>query len=98
GNFDPDQPMLREEMAYVLAKVAEYCKVSVPDTVVDLKTRFTDSATIDSKYASYVTTTIKLGLMQGMSATTFEGHGTVTRAQAATVLVNMCKTFGFIDK
>jgi len=98
GNFDPDQPMLREEMAYVLAKVAEYCKISVPNTVVDLKTRFTDSATIDSKYASYVTTVIKLGLMQGMSATTFEGQGTVTRAQAATVLVNMCKAFGFIDK
>gem|GEM_PF-4795977 len=98
GTFKPDQPMLREEMAYVLAKVAEYCKITVPDTVVDLKTRFTDSSTIDSKYASYVTTTVKLGLMQGMSAMTFEGQGTVTRAQAATVLVNMCKAFGIIDK
>ena len=93
----PNQPMSREEMAYVLAKAAEYCKIKIPNTDIDIKTKFTDANSIDSKYASYVTNTVKLGLMQGMSATTFEGKGTVTRAQAATVLVNMCKAFGYID-
>ncbi|MCL2773662.1 MAG: S-layer homology domain-containing protein [Oscillospiraceae bacterium] len=96
-NINPNQPMLREEMAYVLAKAAEYCKIKIPDTTFDLNTKFTDASSIDSQYASYVTNTIKLGLMQGMSATTFEGKGNVTRAQAATILVRLAKLLGYID-
>jgi hypothetical protein len=33
--------------------------------------------------------------MQGMTATTFDGKGSVTRTQAATFLVNMYKAFGY---
>jgi hypothetical protein len=94
--FNPNTPILREEMAYILSKVASYC--NIPTSSVNLQTKFTDYSTISTKYTSYVSNTVALGLMQGMSATTFEGKGSATRAQAATVLVNMVKKFNYIDQ
>lgn len=97
AEFKPNQAMTREEMAYVLARAAEYCGVK-PTKKVVLKDKFTDSDSINNSYAKYVETAVSLELMQGMNATTFEGEGTITRAQAATVLVRMCKLFDWIDK
>jgi hypothetical protein len=96
NEIKPNQSINREEMAYVLAKCAEYCKVTA-DSKIDLKTRFEDFATIDGKYIQYAEQTVSLKLMQGMSAVSFSGKGMVTRAQAAEVLVNMCKIFDWID-
>ena len=97
ADFKPNQAMTREEMAYVLAKAAEYCSIKASKTI-DLKERFTDSATVSNQYTKHVETAVALGLMNGMSETTFEGKGTITRAQAATVLVRMCKLFSWIDE
>jgi hypothetical protein len=96
NEFNPNQIIRREEIAYIISKAAEYAgKKSAEE--VDLNERFTDVSTIDIKYRKHVETAVKLKLMQGMSAATFEGKGTVTRAQAATVLVNMCRIFNLID-
>jgi hypothetical protein len=96
NEIKPNQSINREEIAYILAKCAEYCKVTA-DSKIDLKTRFEDFATIDDKYIQYAEQTVSLKLMQGMSAVSFSGKGAVTRAQAAEVLVNMCKIFDWID-
>lgn len=96
AEFKPNQPITREEMAYVLSRAATYCGIKTSYTI-ELSERFTDASTINGNYARYVENAVSLKLMQGMSATTFDGKGMVTRAQAATVLVRMCQTFGWIE-
>jgi len=97
GEFKPELTLTREEMAYILAKAAGYAKVPVPDVKLNLSEKFTDISTISTKYISSVSMTVKLRLMQGTSETTFEGKNFVTRAQAATVLLNLCRAFGYAD-
>jgi hypothetical protein len=93
--FKPNQTMTREEMAYVLARAANYNNVA-PNTRVNISERFTDSSTISSQYTSFVVTTVSLGLMEGTNIG-FESKGKITRAEAATVLVRMCKLFDWIE-
>lgn len=97
GEFNPNLTLTREEMAYILAKAAGYAKVPIPDINLVLSDRFKDIYTINPKYISSVSTTVKLRLMQGTSETTFEGKNYVTRAQTATVLLNLCRAFGYVD-
>ena len=66
NEVNPNQPLLREEMAYILAKAAEYCEMQYTESV-DLKSKFIDSEIIDFKYIQYVENTVALKLMQGMS-------------------------------
>jgi hypothetical protein len=96
NEFKPNQPMLREEMAYVLEKAAEYAKITSDKKIV-FSERFTDSATVSAKYINSVEKIVSLGLMEGMSSTTFDGQGKITRAQAATILVRLTKLLNFID-
>jgi len=92
----PDQPMTREEVAYILAKAAAYVGFTT-DSKVDLENRFEDADIISEVYAKYVEATVALELMHGMTAATFGADGTFTRAQAATVLVRFCRALGWMD-
>jgi hypothetical protein len=87
-NFNPDQAMTREEMAYVLSRAAIYCKIK--EVKGDL-TVFTDAANIHIDLKRHVENAVGLKLMNGMTAATFEAKGNMTRAQAATVLIRFCQ-------
>jgi len=94
--LNPDQAITREEMAYVLARAANYAKLTTNATV-DLEERFTDADMIGEAYASYVQTTVALKLLEGRRADRFSADSTLTRAEAATVLVRFCRALGWID-
>jgi hypothetical protein len=94
--FRPNQPMLREEMAYVLARAADYAKATTDKKTV-LSERFADRSTVSPEYVSSVERVVSLDFMNGMSATAFDGKGSITRAQSATILVRLARLAGYID-
>jgi hypothetical protein len=96
NEIKPNQPLLREEMAYILEKAMKYAKITSDKKIV-FSERFTDSITVSAEYTSSVEEIVSVGLMEGMTSTTFEGQGKVTRAQAATILVRLAKLLDFID-
>jgi hypothetical protein len=95
--FKPDQPITREEMAYVLARAATYIKLE-PKSTIDVAARFTDYDTINASYTDHVKTAVSLELLKGKGLeSTFVPKDTLTRAEAATVLVRFCKLAEWID-
>ena len=80
-------------MAYILAQAAAYMKV--PVTL--MAALWDDAEEIDAKYISAVDTVYNLGVIRGRTATTFAPKGLMTRVEAVTVLVRMCRAFGWID-
>lgn len=83
-------PMTREEMAYVLANAAKYLKAE-PAALVE-PTAIPDWDAITEAYRDNVRTTYSLGLITGTDAKgTFLPGGSLTRGQAATVLVRLAE-------
>ena len=82
--------MTREEMAYVLANAAKYQKVE-PDALVE-PAAIPDWDTVSEQYRDSVRTTYSLKLITGTDAKgTFLPGGSLTRGQAATVLVRLAE-------
>lgn len=85
---DLDKPMTREEMAMVIAKTlenqGEYYDKLIPTN------RIADFSEVNSKYQEYVQKAYTKGILTGVDSNgTFDPDGTLTRAQAATVLYRM---------
>ncbi|MCL2774174.1 MAG: S-layer homology domain-containing protein [Oscillospiraceae bacterium] len=100
--YIPEASVTRAEFAAMISRAlmlpaANESTEAKTTVTADLKTKFTDSAVIENKYAKYVEPAVSLNLMQRMSATAFEAKSTVTRAQAAAVLIRMCKSFDWIE-
>ncbi|MBB3155548.1 hypothetical protein FHS16_005656 [Paenibacillus endophyticus] len=98
NRFLPDQAITREEMAVIIAAMANALKVVPAAETMDMVVKFTDFASIRAVYADDVRIAYELGVMKGVSANAYEPQGAVSRAQAATVLVRMAERFGFIDE
>lgn len=96
-SFMPDQPITREEMAAILAQAANYANAVMTAESVDLSAVFTDYGEVSSVYQDDLQAVYKLKIMQGADDGKFDPKGVTTRAQAATVLINMTKVFGMID-
>lgn len=56
-------------------------------------TKFTDNSKIDSKYLGYVNAAIELGLIKGLTTTTFGPTSPINRASFATILSRAQKDF-----
>ncbi len=97
GNFYPNQPITREEMAGILSGAVQYENIMMTDQYIQLDSKFTDYNMLDEAYQNSVQTVYKLNIMKGTSASSFDPTGLTTRAQAAVVLMNMTKAFGMID-
>ena len=78
--FDPNEPITREEMAVLLAHVLG--SSAVPGSPL----KFTDTASIASWAQAAVQEVVGAGLMAGFPNGTFQPTGVSTRAQAAAVL------------
>lgn len=82
---DLEKPMTREEMAMVLVRTienqGEYFDELIPTS------RISDFSEVNSEYQEYVQKAYTKGILTGVDSNgTFDPEGTLTRAQAATVL------------
>lgn len=84
--FGPDDNITREQMAVMIVKSANLShgeQVSSPD--------FSDSAKISAWAGEAVAAAAKAGIIKGYSDGSFRPKGQATRAEAATVVVNILK-------
>ncbi|MFE6072931.1 IPT/TIG domain-containing protein [Paenibacillus sp. NPDC057886] len=97
NSFTPNQPLTREEMASVLAAVGRLEQLPISKEPVSLND-FKDIGNTDIAYLEDVRLMVKLHIMTGTSANTFDPKGETTRAQAAVVFIRMLLTLGSIDR
>lgn len=97
NSFKPDQPITREEMASMLAGVIKLEKLPMTKEFVSLD-HYNDIAQVNNAYLEDVRLMVKLNIMTGTSASTFDPQGVSTRAQAAVVYIRMLQALGFIDR
>lgn len=82
---NPDTPILREEICDILISLYKYQN---PDCIIEEKANtFTDVQ--GSAYSSSIASAYSLGMIQGVSDTEFQGKGTLTREQFATIVYRM---------
>ena len=90
GQFSPDQPVTREEMALILQnyiKAVTNCPLSVTRDVIN----YDDNASIDSPYKKAVTAMQQAGVIMGEKNNNFNPQNNVTRAQASMMLYRLAK-------
>ncbi|WNR47046.1 S-layer homology domain-containing protein [Paenibacillus roseipurpureus] len=94
-NFNADQALTREALASSVIHILKYNKLSslLAPTVTELP--FTDSNLITNK--SDVALALELGIMEGSDGA-FEPLATVTKAQAAVVLMRLVHLQGKLDQ
>ncbi|WP_219993581.1 S-layer homology domain-containing protein [Paenibacillus pabuli] len=97
SSFTPNQPLTREEMASMLAAVGRLEQLPISKKSVSLN-GFKDIGNADTAYLEDVHLMIKLHIMTGTGANTFDPKGETTRAQAAVVFIRMLRTLGSIDR
>lgn len=85
--FNPDEPILREEMAAMLVRALGY--QSIAKKAEGLSTHFTDV----TDYKGYITVAYDIGMIKGTSDTTFDPKKTATREEAATMLVQVYEKY-----
>ena len=83
--FDPDATMTRAEFAAIVVN-ALGLELEKVDTFTDVDT--------NKWYAGFVGTAYRYGIVKGTSATTFNPNGTITKQEAATMVVNAAKLCG----
>lgn len=89
GTFRPNTPVTRAQMASMLARYL------TDNAIPEATATFTDTTKHEAKDAiEYVKET---GLFQGITATTFNPNGTITRAQMATVVARWLEENGEVN-
>ncbi|MBR7149324.1 MAG: S-layer homology domain-containing protein [Firmicutes bacterium] len=83
--FDPNATMTRAEFAAIVVN-ALGLELEKVDTFTDVDT--------SKWYAGFVGTAYRYGIVKGTSATTFNPNGTITKQEAATMVVNAAKLCG----
>ena len=83
--FDPDATMTRAEFAAIVVN-ALGLELEKVDTFTDVDT--------NKWYTGFVGTAYRYGIVKGTSATTFNPNGTITKQEAATMVVNAAKLCG----
>lgn len=94
--FQPNAAITREEMAGVLAAAAAYADFAMTREAVNLDI-FTDAEAINPNRAEAIEDVVRLNLMRGRADGSFGPRDTLTRAEAATVLVRFARTAGWLD-
>ena len=84
--FGPTDPVLREQLAAILFRYAEYKGTRGEDFAVDMS-KYTDFSDVSDWAVDAVTWCVGAGIINGMTETTIVPQGTGTRAQMATMLM-----------
>jgi hypothetical protein len=89
GNFKPEAPLSREQMAVIIANFASYMKAEAQEASDE--NPYSDSDKISSWAADAVLKVKALGLMTGKTNNAFDPQGTATRAEICAVAVRIMK-------
>ena len=92
GGFGPEDGITREDMAVILYRYAAHKGYEV-NGQADL-TGYTDAGTISGYALDAMAWANGQGLITGTTATTLTPAAGATRAEAATVIMRFCETFG----
>lgn len=84
----PQEPATREDVAVSAVKWLGY---DTNKSNLSYLNRFTDKDLISENNKPYIAVAIELGIITGFEDNTFRGNGTLTRAQAATILYKAWK-------
>ncbi len=93
GYFMGDEPIKREEMAYITQSVYQYSRdeETMNDMELPIDMHFTDLSHVSSWAFQGVRYAYANDFIAGMSDGTFRPQETATRAQAATIIYNLLK-------
>ncbi len=90
NNFDPNEPVTREQMAVIISKFIKTNKYSFKNT--QQVERFNDSGNISSWAKDDVTQIQKIGLMGGKTGNNFDPKAFATRAEVSTVFTKFIES------
>lgn len=90
GKFDPAAPITREDMAVILARLAENSGFEITDEEI----AFTDKADISDYARTAVAYLSSIGIINGVNDGKFDPKGITTRAQAAVVFDKFLTALG----
>lgn len=83
NTYRPDQAAVREDVTMAMVKLKGY---DVSNVDFSYLSGFTDTDSISNNIKAYVAVAVEKGLISGFEDNTFRGQGTLTRAEAATLL------------
>ena len=83
NTYRPNQAAVREDVTIAMVKLKGY---DVSDVDFSYLSGFTDTDSISNNVKTYVAVAVEKGLINGFEDNTFRGQGTLTRAEAATLL------------
>lgn len=84
GQFHPDRPITREEMAVMISRYAKFAEYELPD--VRAAGTFTDRASISAWAVEAVAELRKAGVIDGIGGNVFDPSGTARREEAAKII------------
>lgn len=89
GKFGPDMTITREDAAVMLTRALTQVYLEKGVTSQRMKLTFADAGRIASYAADAVANSVWNGLMDGKSGNLFDPKGSITRAEAATVIYRL---------
>lgn len=92
-----EQPITRYEMAYLINAMIFMCKYENTVELSDPEASITDYNSLNSNYKSVVVQAYGKGIISGYSDGSFSGSRTLTRAEAAKVIVCMLEPYRRAD-
>lgn len=90
--FDPNAPITREQICKIVVNYCDYAGVEL-EAVNEAKS-FADQKKISNWAKKYVAECQKAGIIQGKSGNKFDPQGYATRAEVATILMNLLSNSG----
>lgn len=88
--FNPEEAILRSDMAVMVMKAYEYYTGEDLQTLADHSTAtFTDIDALTAEEIKCISAAHYLGIINGMTTTTFEPNNTATRAQASAIIYRL---------
>lgn len=97
GTFRPNAKITREQMVTMIIRAFQYAGTKAESDSAVLN-KFTDSGAISEWSKVAVAQSIKAGIIQGMTDTTFAPQDNATRAQATLMLERMLHYLQFLNK
>jgi hypothetical protein len=94
--FSPHQPLTRQEMASILSSAFKLERPQTAPSAISLN-EYSDIGDANPALLEDIRLMVQLGIMKGMSETTFGPTDRTTRAQAAIVLIRGLQALGLTD-
>nr|WP_275589168.1 Ig-like domain-containing protein [Paenibacillus sacheonensis] len=99
GNFKPNNPVTREEMATMMIRAAAAAgvQITLQGTAVTTLKKFSDRGKIGTWAQNDVAKAVQVSIISGQSATSFGGKNKATRAEAAVMVKRLLSYVDFLD-